>query len=508
MILWSDGAQTMEVLEDIKKKLEQSSTFIQPMQAYNHTNIYQAMEQYLMRAGYDVDMQDYAYDDNADAIKVEFLSPGEKILPADGQINLQADGTIHYFRGDGISLSTKYAQYRNVTFRLSIGSQSVEVQTRVHIGWDVSTIEGKLDTALEGLTWDTIKGNNTNTSATGKENPADWWDTVTVEGEASEDLHLPTSLPGGITVKWASRNTDAMSVSEQSDGSYLGSLNRPRKGADPLTFTLTAIATFNNIDDYMNAEFVMQGEQQDWLTGTKNFVITIAPNTEDPGEQMQAALESKYESLIKDFVNKEKDIDLNAVTDDLQMPAPGTLTSEGIMDRWYYKVKMESGNEDVLNFNGYHAEIYRPLPGEPDVKVPYTITIHKFENEKDVYAQKTFYLTVKALTQEEIDQAKAFMEKVLDEAVYWEGIRGSNTDKNSVTKDMDPFVEILQNETGELEYVRGAINLTFGGIEVDDLPGYDPFNNETFREFRTSKPKIVQYETLTGQLFAYNRLRS
>ena len=37
------------------------------------------------------------------------------------------------------------------------------------------------------------------------------------------------------------------------------------------------------------------------------------------------------------------------------------------------------------------------------------------------------------------------MEKVLDEAVYWEGIRGSNTDKNSVTKDMDPFVEILQN---------------------------------------------------------------
>lgn len=505
IVLWSVDSQDLEQLNKIKDKLEKSSTFIQPLQAYNQTKIYQAMEQYLMRDGYDVDMKDYSYDDGEDKISVDFVSAGTKVLPNNDEANLQPDGTIKYFTGVEGSNSWKYAQYNDVTFKLKLGTQSVDVKVRVNIGWDEKIVEQKLDDAVETITWDTIKGANENTAVTEKENPADWWDTVTVEGEVSEDLTLPTTIAGQpVSVKWASVDTDAVLVSENADGSYSAKLNRPRKGSEPVTFTLTALTTFNLFDEYTENEFKNKGEDTLWMTGTRNFVITIAPLTEDPSVQIQAALEEKYEDLLRDFVDKKKPVDTNAVTNDIQMPTSQALTDAGVMDRWDYQVKMESGNTDVLEFNGYHAEVYRPLPGQKEVKVPYTITIHKYKNDKDVYAKKTFYLTVKPLTEKELEDGAAFMKAALEESVYWEGIKGENASKDEITGDLNPFVEILQKEDGSLQYVRGVINLTFGGIEVDDLPGYDPFLNDTWREFRTSKPRVIEYETLKVTQPEYN----
>ncbi len=503
LVLWSGDSQDLEKLNGIKDKLEQSSVFIQPLQAYNHTNIYQAMEQYLARAGYDVDTKDYSYDDGEGKISVEFVGAGTKSLPNNDEVNLESDGTIKYFTGaEG---ATKYAQYKGVTFKLKLGTQSVDVKVSVHIGWDEKVVEQKLDDAVNTITWDTIKGANENTATIGKENQADWWDTVTVDGEVSEDLILPTSIAGQpVSVKWSSPDTDAILVSENADGSYSAKLNRPRKGSEPVTFRLTALTTFNLFDDYTEDEFKNKGEDTLWMTGTRTFIINIAPLTEDPSEQMQKALEDKYEGLLRDFVDKKKPIDTNAVTSDIQMPTSQTLTDEGVMDRWDYQVKMESGNTDVLEFNGYHAEIYRPLPGQKEVKVPYTITIHKYKNDKDVYAKKTFYLTVKPLTEKELEDGAAFMKAALEESAYWEGIKGENTAKDEIRKNLNPFVEILQREDGSLNYVRGVINLTFGGIEVDDLPGYDPFLNDTWREFRTSKPKVIEYETLEVTQPEYN----
>ena len=504
LVLWSDNSQDLENLKGIKDKLEQSSTFIQPLQAYNHTNIRQAMEQYLSRAGYEVDTEDYDYDDGEGKISVEFVGAGTKSLPNNDEVNLNDDGTIKYFTGVESSNSWKYAQYNDVTFKLKLGTQSVDVKVSVHIGWDEKVVEQKLDDAVNTITWDTIKGVNENTATTDKENPADWWDTVTVDGEVSEDLILPTSVAGQpVSVKWSSPDTDAILVSENADGSYSAKLNRPRKGSEPVTFRLTALTTFNLFDEYTEDEFKNKGEDTLWMTGTRNFVINIAPLTEDPSEQMQKTLEEKYEGLLRDFVDKKAPIDTNAVTSDVQMPTPQTLTDEGVMDRWDYQVK-ESGNTDVLEFNGYHAEIYRPLPGQKEVKVAYTITIHKYKNDKDVYAKKTFYLTVKPLTEKELEDGATFMKAALEESAYWEGIKGENTAKDEITENLNPFVEILQKEDGTLNFVRGVINLTFGGIEVDDLPGYDPFLNETWREFRTSKPKVIEYETLEVSQPEYN----
>lgn len=491
VVLWSVGAQQLEKLNTIKAGLEKTSTYIEPMQAYGQTNIVETMRQYLVKQGYEKD-----YDNQN--IKVQFVSPGTKSSPAgDTTENLDADGKITYFTGSDKGSSYNYAQYRDVEFKLSLGSQEVTAKVRVHIGWDTDKVQENIDAAIaEQLTWDKIKGTNTNTATTGKESEGDWWDTVTVDGEVTDELQLPTALTGGYTVQWSSKNTDAMYVTENSDGSYTGHLNRPEKDEKPLTFTLIATAKFNNLDDYMKDEMSTNGQEQDWLSGKRKFVITIAPETDDNTNEMQQNLNEKYEGLLRDFVNKKQTVDTANIVDDLQLPTTQTLEENGILTRGKQNVKVESSNTDVMEVNGFHAYIYRPLPGEEPVTVSYTVKIHKLKDESKVYAKQTFKLTVQPLTQEEIDSAKAFMEKATTEESYWEGIKGENTDKGAVTKNLDSFSEILQNEDGSLNYVRGAGNLTFGGIEVDDLPGYDPFLNDTWREFRTSKPNVIKYETL------------
>ena len=503
LVLWSQTAQTLDQLEQIKAQVENAA--IQPLEMYGHTNITQAMEQYLYRKGISVQSPDY----DETGVTVTFLSPGSKSTPNDNTDYIDSNGDITYFTGDPNSVGTKNAYYTGVQFRLTLDGQSVDVTVRANIGWQESHVESLLDNALDDLGWDDIKNTNTNT-VTVTSSEYDWWTTVTVNGEVSDDLTLPTKIAGHgtVTVKWTSKDSDCITVEEKADSSqniyYLAHLNRPRKGAEPVTFTLTAVATFNLIDDYMLEEGGTQGATGDYITAQKNFVITIAPMTEDPGAAMQAALEAKYESLLRDFVDKDQTVDTANITDDLQMPRPQTLMDEEIMDRWEYQVKMESGNTDYLVFNGYHAEIYRPLPGGNAVRVPYTITIHKYKNPSDVYAQATFYLTIQPLTQAEIDEAAAFMQQACTEEVYWNGIKNENADKNNVTGDLKPFSEILQGEDGQLQYIRGAINLTFGGIEVDDLPGYDPFLNDTWREFRTTRPTILAYETLQLTQPEYN----
>ena len=234
----------------------------------------------------------------------------------------------------------------------------------------------------------------------------------------------------------------------------------------------------------------------------KLFDITVPANTEDQSAAIGTALE-KYPTLIKDFVDKEQAVDVNEITNDLQMPRPGVLEDNGIMtDRYYQKVVMTSGDTDLLEFNGYHAYVYRPLPGEDSAEVEYTIQILDRRNNA-LLGEKTFSMTIKPLEQSEIDAAAGWMNKICTEEVFWNGIKGENTSKNHVTSEMNPFEEILDNN-GEIEYVRGAINLTFGGAEVDDLPGYDPMYSQPWRQLRSSKPSVVACETLQFEQPEYN----
>ena len=498
ILLTSAGGAAEETLNKIADRINKSRAFIQPMQMYDHTNIVQAMQQYLDREGYPVK----GYVDQQEGIEVSLVSVGTKSMPQDGIDYISEDGTItSYYQGTS-GFSTTAAIYNDVHFKLSLDGEEKEVTMRVHVGWDVFHVNDMLDKVLKDITWDAIKGENTNAA---EDKMVDGWMHTAVSGTINQNLILPKTLSkySYAKISWTTVKTeDAQYIyaEDNGDGTATGILQRPPK-SDTETpndkgITLRATATFNFWDDYTVQEMTSQGAATEPAESFKFFDVTIEEGTEEEKAAMKEALVNKYPGLIRDFVNKAQTVDLTKVTDDLQMPRPSILEDNGIMsDSYNQHVTMTSSNTDVLQFNGYHAVIYRPLPGEEPETVNYTVTITD-RRTKNVLAQNTFEMTILPLTQKEIDDAAAWMKQVCTEDVYWNGIKGENTDKNHITGNLKPFEEILKNADGSIEYIRGAVNITFGGIDVDDLPGYDAMHSQPWREFRTSYQNVIASETL------------
>ena len=82
------------------------------------------------------------------------------------------------------------------------------------------------------------------------------------------------------------------------------------------------------------------------------------------------------------------------------------------------------------------------------------------------------------------------------------GTVSRTTDKTKVTSDLYPFAEICKNEDGTLKYVRGTVNMTFDGIEADDIPGW--LDTEKYRCFRSSRPSVIENELLRVHQPEYN----
>ena len=170
-------------------------------------------------------------------------------------------------------------------------------------------------------------------------------------------------------------------------------------------------------------------------------------------------------------------------------------------DSYNQKVTMVSLTPDVLDFNGYHAMVYRPLPGEEPVEAKYVVTITT-RSSGLLLARQEFSFTIQPFAQQELEGAAAFMTKALTGDVYWNGIKNENTDKTKVTSDLYPFAEICKNEDGTLKYVRGTVNMTFDGIEADDIPGW--LDTEKYRCFRSSRPSVIENELLRVHQPEYN----
>ena len=170
-------------------------------------------------------------------------------------------------------------------------------------------------------------------------------------------------------------------------------------------------------------------------------------------------------------------------------------------DSYNQKVTMVSRTPDVLDFNGYHAMVYRPLPGEEPVEAKYVVTITT-RSSGLLLARQEFSFTIQPFTQQELNGAAAFMTKALTGDVYWNGIKNENTDKTKVTSDLYPFAEICKSEDGTLKYVRGTVNMTFDGIEADDIPGW--LDTEKYRCFRSSRPSVIENELLRVHRPEYN----
>lgn len=497
LCLWSENAEKVQTLEDIAAEFARKNTAVQPLQGvglYDETNITQAFRRLLAEQG---------YADVADKAEITYVNGSAKANGFDGtKVQYIADnGDIEYFTGDGTARQT--VQYTGLKFNITYAGVTKEITLRATVGRSADAVQKLLESAAGSLNWELIRGENTN-GATQSEVAG--WTLYTVNDRITSNLTLPSSIAGryDVKVQWGTRNTEWLYIT---NGTGVGTVNRPLQPADGTAlpekagkFRLIARVTYDAFDDYTLAHIT--GDNGVEVYADVLFDATVAPFDSSVTSEMQNALAEKYQGLLRDFVDKTKPVDTTAVGDDMQMPRPALLEKAGIMtDSYNQKVTMVSLTPDVLDFNGYHAMVYRPLPGEKPVEAKYVVTITT-RSSGLLLARQEFSFTIQPFTQPELDGAAAFMTEARTEDAYWDGIKNKNTVKTKVTSDLYPFAEICKNEDGTLKYIRSTVNMTFDGIEADDIPGW--LDTEKYRCFRSSRPSVIENELLRVHQPEYN----
>ena len=500
LCLWSENAEKVQTLEDIAAEFTRKNIAVQPLQGvglYDETNITDAFCRLLREQG---------YADVADKAEITYVNGSAKANGFDGtKVQYIADnGDITYFTGDGTARQT--VQYTGLKFRIAYAGVTKEIILRGTVGRSADAVQQLVESAAESLNWELIRGENTN-GATQSEVAG--WTLYTVNDRITSNLTLPSGIAGryDVKVQWGTRNTEWLYITNGTNGTGVGTVNRPLQPADGTAlpekagkFRLIARVTYDAFDDYTLAHIT--GDNGVEVYADVLFDATVAPFDSSVTSEMQNALAEKYQGLLRDFVDKTKPVKLDAVSDDMQMPRPALLEEKGIMsDSYNQKVTMVSLTPDVLDFNGYHAMVYRPLPGEEPAEAKYVVTITT-RSSGLLLARQEFTFTIAPFEEQELKDAADFMTDALTENAYWNGIRNKNTDKTKVTSDLYPFAEICKNEDGTLKYVRGTVNMTFNGIEADDIPGW--LDTEKYRCFRSSRPSVIENELLRVHQPEYN----
>lgn len=505
LCLWSKAAEQQQTLDDIAAVITARNAAVRPLQGvglYNDTTDAngKGVEKAFRRL-----LEEMGYKDVADKAVITYTDGSAKASGFDGAAHeyITANGDVKFFDG---AVQLKEAYYAGLEFKVAYGGAEKTITTRAIVGRSFDDVQEQLTEAAKTLTWEMIRGENTN-GATQSEVAG--WTLYTVNDRITSNLTLPSGIAGryDMKVQWGTRNTEWLYITNGTNGTGVGTVNRPLQPADGTAlpekagkFRLIARVTYDAFDDYTLAHIT--GDNGVEVYADVFFDATVAPFDSSVTSEMQNALAEKYQGLLRDFVDKTKPVDLTAVSDDMQMPRPALLEEKGIMsDSYNQKVTMVSLTPDVLDFNGYHAMVYRPLPGEKPVEAKYVVTITT-RSSGLLLARQEFSFTIQPFTPQELDDAAAFMTKALTENAYWDGIKNKNTVKTKVTSDLYPFAEICKNEDGTLKYVRGTVNMTFDGIEADDIPGW--LDTEKYRCFRSSRPSVIENELLRVHQPEYN----
>lgn len=511
LCLWSKAAEQQQTLDDIAAVITARNAAVRPLQGvglYNDTTDAngKGVEKAFRRL-----LEEMGYADVADKAVITYTDGSAEASGFDGAAHeyITANGDVKFFDG---AVQLKEAYYAGLEFKVAYGGVEKTITTRAIVGRSFDDVQAQLTEVAKTLTWEMIRGENTNEAET---DTTGAWDRHAVVGGITSNLTLPYSISGryDMQVQWAvvdvAEDSNCLYISSDKDSaSGVGNIVRPVRPAegelpeDAGKETLIARVTYTDFDDDPYIKEHITGQNGVEVYADVFFDITVAPFDIDATNEMQTALTDNYQSLLVDFVDKTTKPDLRKVDADLQMPRPYLLQQEGIMtDSYNQKVTMVSLTPDVLGFNGYHAMVYRPLPGEEAAEARYVVTITT-RSSGQLLARQEFSFTIQPFTKQELDDAAAFMRKALTGDVYWDGIKNENTDKTKVTSDLYPFAEICKNEDGTLKYVRGTVNMTFDGIEADDIPGW--LDTEKYRCFRSSRPSVIENELLRVHQPEYN----
>lgn len=234
------------------------------------------------------------------------------------------------------------------------------------------------------------------------------------------NLKLPTSAADyNLSISWVSSNTALVNNS--------GVVTRPACGQEDQKVTLTAAVT--------------KGLMWDYDYGLK-YPGAVTP-VEIPIEMtVKAVTQEEYEAALAEAkpvvnyaLNKIDIKELKLIGGDAMDPSAVTFDISLVDPRNYYDPSVSpkttvdyvssgywtSSNPNVLTVNYLRGKVTRPGIGEPDQTVTLTL-----KATKGYYSDtKTFVVTIKALTQQELDAETAYLAKVRD-ALNFDVIKKDN----------------------------------------------------------------------------------
>ena len=308
------------------------------------------------------------------------------------------------------------------------------------------------------------------------------------------DGKLP-SVGRGCSAAWSSNNSSVVSVgySLSLGGPCTVTVTLPKE--QDATVTLTLNLTYNQRSD---------------LKVERTAQVTVKKDPNYKPVDYQAVLDKAFQTVgMTDYVTGAA-LDQNHVVNDIRIPSTrdlGKITyadyNKKGFDGKYTPVVITSSNPDVIKNpdvgNVARLEVYRPdLNGEP-VQVSFTVKIlsrpsgeGRDYDSMPVLAEKTFTVSVQPITQEEIDAELAMMQQVKEH--YWDGIKKANSDKNSVTGDLQSFIEVYEQD-GQLVWVRDEKDCKDTGIKAVALDGWYE-GGQAWRCFKSSNPDVISHENL------------
>lgn len=288
LCLWSENAEKVQTLEDIAVEFTRKNTAVQPLQGvglYDETNITQAFRRLLAEQG---------YADVADNSEITYVNGSAKANGFDGtKVQYIADnGDIIYFTGDGTARQT--VQYTGLKFNITYAGVTKEITLRATVGRSADAVQKLLESAAGSLNWELIRGENTN-GATQSEVAG--WTLYTVNDRITSNLTLPSSIAGryDVKVQWGTRNTEWLYITNGTNGTGVGTVNRPLQPADGTAlpekagkFRLLARVTYDAFDDYTLAHIT--GDNGVEVYADVLFDATVAPFDSSVTSEMQNAL--------------------------------------------------------------------------------------------------------------------------------------------------------------------------------------------------------------------------
>lgn len=263
------------------------------------------------------------------------------------------------------------------------------------------TPEQRLSDLIEAnCSWVNIKGTNTDI------------------GAVAANLELPSGLDNNaISLSWSTNGNSYMSNS--------GKIQlRPNPGAEPVSVTLTL--------SIKNGSMPNTAKYGDYPSDTpiKTYELQLSPLSQAEVDANKPAIQAALDGIQLENLKlmDGETIDPDNVLYDIQLVDPrqyGDKTTSSLPEYW------SSDHPSVIAVNYLRAKVTRPALGQPDATVNLTVTA-----AKGGYAEsKTFTVTVKAVTQAELDAVGAELDTV-KAALSFDAIKKSNLSADAVTSDL------------------------------------------------------------------------